>query len=81
MDHYVLLTRISDQPLANKACAALEDAGIPVMLEHVEVTSGATRASSYRLFVPSQFTQTAQRLVSTSSLRRPAVSLDRPLAN
>lgn len=66
-DHYILLTRISEQPLANKACAALENAGIPVMLEHVEVKSGATRASSYRLFVPSQFTQTAQRVVDFSS--------------
>ena len=66
-DHYILLTRISEQPLANKACAALENAGIPVMLEHVEVKSGATRASSYRLFVPSQFTQTAQRVVDVSS--------------
>lgn len=65
-DHYILLTRISEQPLANKACAALENAGIPVMLEHVEVKSGATRASSYRLFVPSQFTQTAQRVVDFS---------------
>ncbi|MBN8549407.1 MAG: hypothetical protein J0M12_08845 [Deltaproteobacteria bacterium] len=66
-DHYILLTRISEQPLANKACAALENAGIPVMLEHVEVKSGATRASSYRLFVPSQFTQSAQRVVNFSS--------------
>jgi hypothetical protein len=66
-DHYILLTRISEQPLANKACAALENAGIPVMLEHVEVKNGGTRASSYRLFVPSQFTQTAQRLVDSSS--------------
>ncbi len=64
MDHYVLLTRISEQPVANRACASLEDAGIPVMLEHVEVTSGGTRASNFRLFVPDQHVQAAQKLVS-----------------
>lgn len=65
MDHYVLLTRISEQPLANRACASLEDAGIPVMLEHVEVKSGSTRASNFRLFVPGQHVQAAQKLVSS----------------
>ena len=67
MDDYVLVSRITEQPLANRACAALEDAGIPVMMEHVEIKNGPTRASSFRLLVPSQFTQTAQKVVNNAS--------------
>lgn len=81
MDHYVLLTRITEQPLANRACAMLEDAGIPVMLEHVEVTTGETRASSYRVFVPSQHTQSAQRLVWSLSHSKSEAHTSNPLLN
>lgn len=67
MDRFLVLTTTTEQPLANKTCAVLEDAGIPVMLEHVEITHGETRASGYKLLVPSQFTQTAMRLVDATS--------------
>ena len=67
MDRYVVLTTIFEQVLANKTCEALEDAGIPVMLEHREVVNDGERASNYRVLVPSQFTQTAMRLAKLTS--------------
>lgn len=71
MDRYVVLTTIFEQVLANKTCEALEDAGIPVMLEHREVVSDDGRASNYRVLVPSQYTQTAMRLakLATGAMR------------
>ena len=68
MDRFLVLTTTTDQPLANKACEALEDAGIPVMLEHIEILSGKTRASGYRLLVPSQFTHTAMKVIDATSV-------------
>ena len=62
MDRYVVLTTTTEQNLAKKTCEALEDAGIPVMLEHREIVDGADRASGYRLLVPFQFRQRAQLL-------------------
>lgn len=69
MDRFLVLTTTTERPFANKACALLEDAGIPVMMEHVEITQGNCRASGFKLLVPSQYTQTAMRLVDQASTR------------
>jgi hypothetical protein len=63
MDQYLVLTTTTEQPLATRACDALEDAGIPLLLEHIEMSSGKHKASGYRLLVPSRFSQRARRLV------------------
>lgn len=67
MEQFVVVITTTDQPLADRACAALEDAGIPVMLEHVEIHENNFRASGYRLMVPSQFVQSAQRLTRAAA--------------
>jgi hypothetical protein len=67
MEQFLVLTTTTEQNLANKTCAALENAGIPVMLEHIEIVEGEDRASGYRVLVPSQFTATAMRLVKAAS--------------
>ncbi|MBX7143872.1 MAG: DUF2007 domain-containing protein [Oligoflexia bacterium] len=67
MDQYLVLTTTTDQPLANSACALLEEAGIPLMLEHVELSRGARRACGYRLLVPQRYSHKAQRLVFKAS--------------
>ena len=67
MDNYLVLTTTTEQPLANRACEALEDAGIPLMLEHIHVKSGNKRAPGYRLLVPSSFSQRAQKLILKAS--------------
>ena len=67
MDKFLVLTTTTEQRLANRACELLEDSGIPVMLEHIEIMDGNTRAHGYRLLVPAQFSQTALRLVDVAS--------------
>lgn len=68
MDKYLTLTTTTEQPLANKTCAMLENAGIPVMMEHVELKEGRARSSGYRVLVPSQFTQVAMKLADATSM-------------
>ena len=67
MDRFLVLITTTDQRHAEQVCAALEDANIPVMLEHVEIHDGTLRASGYRLLVPSQYSQTARRLADLQS--------------
>ena len=67
MEQFLVVTTTTEQNLADRACAALEEAGIPVMIEHIEIVDGKQRASGYRLLVPSQFTQTAMKVVNASS--------------
>jgi hypothetical protein len=71
-DRFLVLTTTFEQALADKTCAALEDAGIPVILEHVQISEregakGGYKASGYRVLVPAPHTQTAMRLVSATS--------------
>lgn len=66
MERFLVLTTTTERHQASRACAALEDAGIPVMLEHVEINNDGGSASGFRLLVPAQFTQTAMRLVSAA---------------
>ncbi|MCB0310473.1 MAG: hypothetical protein KDD42_04525 [Bdellovibrionales bacterium] len=67
VDRFVVITTTSEQVLANKTCQAIEDAGIPVMLDHRQIGSGQRFASGFRVLVPSQHSQTAQRLAQATS--------------
>lgn len=67
MEKFLVLTTTTEQILATRTCELLEDSGIPVMLEHIEILDGNTRAHGYRLLVPSQYSQTALRLVDVAS--------------
>ena len=66
MERYLEITVTTDEPFATKASHALEAAGIPVMIEHVEVRSGSTVEPGFRVLVPSHLAQNALRLVSAS---------------
>jgi|GEM_PF-1845978 len=68
MDRFVVLVTTTDQPLAERCCAALEEADIPVMLEHVEIHDGTLRASGYRLMVPAQLSTAAHRIADRANL-------------
>lgn len=67
MEHFVVVITTTDQLLAERSCAALEDSAVPVMLEHVEIHENGVQASGYRLMVPAQFAQTAQRLTRATA--------------
>ena len=71
-DRFLVLTTTFEQALADRTCAALEDAGIPVILEHVQISDRNAenipyKASGYRVLVPAPHTQTAMRLVTATS--------------
>jgi hypothetical protein len=71
-DRFLVLTTTFEQGLADRTCAVLEDAGIPVILEHVQIADRtpeniAYKASGYRVLVPAPHTQTAMRLVTATS--------------
>ncbi|RMG44050.1 MAG: hypothetical protein D6719_02715 [Candidatus Dadabacteria bacterium] len=72
MEKYLVLTTTTERSLANRACTTLEQAGIPVLVEHVEISESGLRATGYRVLVPAQFTQTAMRLVKVDSTRKVA---------
>jgi hypothetical protein len=71
-DRFLVLTTTFEQALADRTCAALEDAGIPVILEHVQISDrdlddNPYIASGFRVLVPAPHTQTAMRLVTATS--------------
>lgn len=70
MDRFIVLTSIAEQTLANSTCEALEEAGIPVILEHREIVDGNQRACGYRVFVPVQHQQAALKLANAASSAR-----------
>ena len=82
MDRFVVLSTVTEQVIADRCCAELEDKNIPVMLEHVVIRSrdntDSSHASGYRLMVPSDFVQTARLVVDqTLSNTNPLLSLKR----
>lgn len=65
MDHFLMLTTTTSRNKADRLCDRLEDAGIPVILEHIEVRDGALRAIGYRLLVPARNTAVALKLLGS----------------
>ena len=66
--HFSVLTIITQSSVADRTCERLEEAGIPVMLEHVEISYGPQVSHGYRLLVPSTMHQNAMSLISLTSL-------------
>lgn len=64
MERFLEVTTTTRQIVANETCEALENAGIPVVLEHVNVVDGGEHTTGYRLFVPSQHSQAAIQIVN-----------------
>ena len=67
MDKFIVLAVTKERVTANRACAALEDAGIPVMIEHEAVSSENVDEGGFKVLVPTQFTQAAMKLTSAHS--------------
>jgi hypothetical protein len=62
-DKFVCIKVITSQKVADKACTALEEAGIPVMLQHLELQEGDLKALGFRVFTPSRCVQNASKIV------------------
>lgn len=67
MTNYLPISTLSDSVVADATCEMLESAGIPVMLEHVEIIHGNLRSPGYRVLVPEQFATRADLLVTMAS--------------
>lgn len=63
VESFLILATVTDQALANKLSAALEDAKIPVIVEHIEIRDEDTVGVGYRILAPAQFRETAGRLI------------------
>jgi hypothetical protein len=68
-ERYVSITVLSDPVAADQACSVLEEAGMPVLIQHLEVEDGAVKVSGYRVLAPANCAQTAMKLLN---LRRPS---------
>lgn len=67
MEKYREITTITKKPEANRTTAALENAGIPVMIEHVEEKRDDIFIPGYRVLVPLEYSQSAARIISTAA--------------
>ena len=74
MEKFLVLTTITEQRVANHYCAVLEDAGIPVIIEHVEILDGSLCALGYRLLVPAEFTGAGMRILQNLAQNRASSS-------
>ena len=63
-ERYVSITVISDPVAADQACSILEEAGMPVLIQHLEVEEDGMRASCYRVMAPLSCAQTAMKLLN-----------------
>ena len=63
IESFIVLTTVSDQQLANKLCAALEQADVPLLVEHVELIDQGRSRVGYRLLSPSSVRETAMSIV------------------
>lgn len=71
MERFLVVSTTTEQSLANRSLSVLEEAGIPVMLEHVEIVAHGRRssASGYRLLVPVDHVHTAMRIIAATSAK------------
>ncbi len=65
-ERYVSITVFSDPVAADQACSVLEEAGLPVLIQHLEVEGGELKASGYRVLAPANYAQTAMKLLNLS---------------
>ncbi|NMC62195.1 MAG: hypothetical protein GYA55_03420 [SAR324 cluster bacterium] len=62
VEKYIILSTTSELALANKTCAALEKANIPVLIEHADAFIEEGKRLSYRILVPLRYSQAARRI-------------------
>lgn len=61
-DRYIILSTSSNQPAVIKATNALEDAGIPVMVQHL--FQQPSDDSQYQLMVPDRYSTRASTVIA-----------------
>lgn len=64
VEPYIVLTTVTDDSLANRLCTALEDAGISILMEHIDKIEDGEKIQAYRLLAPPNIKQLATRIIS-----------------
>lgn len=64
-EKFLVLTTHTDLRKANELCSKLESSGIPVLLEHVELTSDELHSQAIRVLVPTSYVQRATSFTDT----------------
>jgi len=67
MDQYLPISIIGTRGGANKACEKLENAGVPIMLQFIEVEEAGEKISAYRLLVPMEFREASLTLLGITA--------------
>ena len=68
MEQFLILTTTDNRTLADAICQALEDAEIPLLLEHVEIRRDDDGPSAgFRILTPLHFRETAMRIVDVNA--------------
>jgi|GEM_PF-4336308 len=65
-ERFLIIKTTTDQEFAHRACETLENAKIPVLLQHITIDELEVPVSAFRLLVPATKTQTAQKILSQS---------------
>jgi len=65
MEEYLPISTTSEREFATKCCDAIEKAGIPVVMEHIDIIQDGRFFPAFRLFVPIQFRQSGIKLIET----------------
>ena len=63
-ERFVSIKVLSDSASADRTCSILEEAGIPVLIQHLEIEEGTLKASGYRVLAPAHCAQTAMKLLN-----------------
>ncbi|MCB0335357.1 MAG: hypothetical protein KDD62_03605 [Bdellovibrionales bacterium] len=63
MQNYTLIHTTIDRVLANKTAEVLENEGIAVLIEHIEIKSTTDNAHGFRILVPVQSAHESMRLL------------------
>ncbi len=69
MEQFAVLTTVTDFGLMDRISNSLEQAEIPVLLEHVEIIDGEDKARGIRIMVPTTLTVKAKECLKLEVLR------------
>jgi len=69
IDQYIVLSTVSEQLGALRATDVLEDAGIPVMVEHILASRTQSKQKRFKVMVPDRYSQKANQLIAPLLLK------------
>lgn len=62
IESFVIVTTLAEQEIADKISGALEDIGIPIILEHVAGSESNLGQRGFRILTQSRYSENAMRI-------------------